>query len=129
MGEIIKENLVNDIKTILHNAKNRVYQTINSTMTTAYWEIGKRIVQEEQGGETRAKYGKALLQNLSIELTQEFGKGFSQDNLKNMRRFYLAFPKSETVSNQFKLSWSHYIFLTRITNKEEFQRLLESEDG
>ena len=56
---------------------------------------------------------------LKVELTYEFGKGFSEDNIKNMRRFYLAFPKSETVSSQFKLSYSHYIFLTRITNRDE----------
>lgn len=88
-------------------------------MTQTYWQIGKRIVEEEQGGRQRAEYGKALLKGLSQELTKEFGKGFSVDNLKNMRRFFLAFQKSETVSPKFKLSWSHYIFLTRITNKDE----------
>ncbi len=108
----------NDVKTLLQNAKNKVYQTINTTMTQTYWEIGKRIVEEE-GGENRARYGKELLKNLSKELAQEFGKGFSVDNLKNMRRFYLCFQKSETVSHQFKPSWSHYVFLTRIENQDE----------
>ena len=69
--------------------------------------------EEEQNGKSRAEYGKSLIKNLSIKLTKDFGKGFSIDNLKNMRRFYLAFSKSETLSNQFKLTWSHYIFLTR----------------
>ncbi|MEA1956523.1 MAG: PDDEXK nuclease domain-containing protein, partial [Campylobacterota bacterium] len=117
--ELINDDFYKDIKDLLRDAKSRVYQSINSTMTQTYWQIGKRIVEEEQGGETRAKYGKALLKNLSIELTKEFGKGFSQDNLEKMRKFYLSFPKSETVSRKFKLSWSHYIFLTRISNVDE----------
>ena len=119
MSNLINSNLVNDIKTILHDAKNRVYQTINTTMTQTYYEIGKRIVEEEQGGEVRAEYGKALIKNLSLELTKEFGKGFSVDNLENMRKFYSAYSKSETASRKFKLSYSHYIFLTRITNEDE----------
>ena len=88
-------------------------------MTQTYWEIGRRIVEEKQGGEKRAEYGKALIKKLSIELAQDFGKGFSVDNLENMRKFYLAYPKSETVSRKFELSWSHYIFLTRIKNLDE----------
>ena len=88
-------------------------------MTQTYFQIGKRIVEEEQGGETRAEYGKSLLKLLSVQLINEFGKGFSVDNLENMRRFYLAFQKSETVSRKFELSWSHYIFLTRIENINE----------
>ena len=110
---LVNNKLYKDIKALLHSVRNRVYQTINSTMTQTYYEIGKRIIQEEQGGEKRAEYGKELIKNLSYELTKEFGKGFSIDNLKNMRRFYLCFQKSETVSHQFSLSWSHYVFLTR----------------
>jgi len=109
----------NDIITLLQNAGIKVYVAINTIMTETYWEIGKRIVEEEQGGEGRAKYGRELLKNLSIDLSQEFGKGFSVDNLENMRKFYLAYPKSETVSRKFILSWSHYIFLTRILNQDE----------
>jgi hypothetical protein len=112
-------NLVQDIKSLLHRARHAVYQTINSTMTLTYWEIGRRIVQEEQTGKVRAKYGQGLINNLSLELTAEFGKGFSIDNIKNMRRFYLAYPKSETPSHLFTLSWSHYILLTRIANPDE----------
>lgn len=112
-------NFHNDIKTLLQNARNKVYASINSTMTQTYWKTGKRIVEEEQGGESRAKYGKELLKNLSIDLSQEFGKGFSVDNLENMRKFYLAYPKSETVSRKFKLSWLHYIFLTRMSDEDE----------
>ena len=114
-----QSNFYDEIKELLQNAKNRVYITINTTMTQTYWQIGKRIVEQEQDGNSRAIYGKALLKNLSIELTKEFGKGYSEDNLKNMRLFYKAFSKSETLSHKFKLSWSHYIFLSRISNKDE----------
>lgn len=116
---LTNNNFYQEIKELLYSAKNRVYQTINITMTQTYFQIGKRIVEEEQNGELRAEYGKKLIKNLSLELNKEFGDGFSIDNLKNMRRFYLCFQKSETVSHQFKLSWSHYIFLTRIENINE----------
>ena len=112
-------NFYIEIKTLLANARNKVYQTIDTTMTETYWQIGQRIVEEEQNGKERAEYGKGLIKNLSSELSKEFGNGFSVDNLKNMRRFYLTYQKSETASHQFKLSWSHYIFLTRISNKDE----------
>lgn len=117
--KLTNNNIYQEIKELLYSAKNRVYQTINITMTETYYQIGKRIVEEEQGGETRAEYGKSLLKLLSVQLINEFGKGFSVDNLENMRRFYLAFQKSETVSRKFELSWSHYIFLTRIENIDE----------
>ena len=117
--KLTNNNIYQEIKELLYSAKNRVYQTINITMTQTYFQIGKRIVEEEQGGETRAEYGKSLLKLLSVQLINEFGKGFSVDNLENMRRFYLAFQKSETVSRKFELSWSHYIFLTRIENIDE----------
>ena len=117
--KLTNNNIYQEIKELLYSAKNRVYQTINTTMTETYFQIGKRIVEEEQGGETRAEYGKSLLKLLSVQLINEFGKGFSVDNLENMRRFYLAFQKSETVSRKFELSWSHYIFLTRIENIDE----------
>ena len=117
--KLTNNNIYQEIKELLYSAKNRVYQTINTTMTQTYYQIGKRIVEEEQGGEIRAEYGKSLLKLISVQLINEFGKGFSVDNLENMRRFYLAFQKSETVSRKFELSWSHYIFLTRIENIDE----------
>jgi predicted nuclease of restriction endonuclease-like (RecB) superfamily len=116
---LVNNGLYKDIKALLHSARSKVYQTINTTMTQTYYEIGKRIVEEEQGGESRAEYGKFLLKLLSVELSNEFGKGFSVDNLENMRKFYLTFSNSETVSRKFELSWSHYIFLTRIVNTDE----------
>ncbi|MFB1032555.1 MAG: PDDEXK nuclease domain-containing protein [Aliarcobacter cryaerophilus] len=117
--KLTNNNIYQEIKELLYSAKNRVYQTINTTMTQTYFQIGKRIVEEEQGGETRAEYGSALLKNLSSELIKEFGKGYSEQNLKNMRQFYSIYQKRQTVSSEFKLSWSHYIFLTRIENINE----------
>ncbi len=116
---LTNNNFYQEIKELLYSAKNKVYQTINTTMTQTYFQIGKRIVEEEQGGVSRAEYGSALLKNLSNELIKEFGKGYSEQNLKNMRQFYLIYQKRQTVSSEFKLSWSHYIFLTRIENIDE----------
>lgn len=116
---LTNNNFYKEIKELLYSAKSKVYQTINTTMTQTYFQIGKRIVEEEQGGVTRAEYGSALLKNLSNELIKEFGKGYSEQNLKNMRQFYLIYQKRQTVSSEFKLSWSHYIFLTRIENIDE----------
>ncbi len=116
---LTNKQFIHKIKTLLYSARNKVFQSINEIMTKTYFEIGKGIEKEEQKGRNRADYGKELLKNLSIELTKEFGKGFSVDNLENMRRFYLVYSKSETVFRKFQLSWSHYIFLSRIKNDEE----------
>jgi len=118
MKQVSNNNFITQIKTLLQNAREKVYQNVNDVMTKTYFEIGKRIVEEEQLGSSRAKYGKELLKNLSNELTKEFGKGFLVTNLKNMRQFYLAFKNRQTVSSEFKLSWSHYIFLSRIKNDD-----------
>jgi DUF1016 N-terminal domain len=88
-------------------------------MVHTYYEIGRMIVEDEQQGKERAEYGKQVLKELSNRLTAEFGKGFSADNLENMRRFFLAYSISETTSRKFTLSWSHYIKLMRIQNPDE----------
>ncbi len=100
-------------------------------MVQTYFEIGRLIVEEEQGGQERALYGKKTLKELSDRLQSRFGRGYSVDNLTNMRRFYLAYGKSETLSRklndqrenpaQFSLSWSHYLKLMRISNPDERQ--------
>ena len=81
-------NIVQDVRAILQEARRLTARAINSTMVTAYWLIGKRIVVEEQKGQDTAKYGEQILQKLSRELTTEFGNGFSYANLRNMRQFY-----------------------------------------
>ncbi|GEB72748.1 hypothetical protein PC2016_3930 (plasmid) [Pseudoalteromonas carrageenovora] len=106
--------LLSDIKSVIVEARALVRQTVNNTMVHAYWQIGRLIVEDEQLGNTRAQYGKKILKSLSTQLTAELGKGFDVTNLRNMRRFYLAFEKQETLS--LELSWSHYNVLARIEN-------------
>ncbi|WP_349763769.1 PDDEXK nuclease domain-containing protein [Fusobacterium sp. SYSU M8D902] len=117
--EIEKKDVFIDIKNIIELSRKKIVSSINSTMTTTYFLIGKRIVEEEQGGEKRAEYGKSLIKNLSIKLTESYGKGFSETNLKQMKNFYLAYKKRQTLSDEFKLSYSHYLTLMRIVDIEE----------
>ncbi len=113
------ENLYNKVAELLKLAQDTVVQIVNKTMVQTYFEIGKMIVEEEQKGKERAEYGQQLIEELSIRLLNEFGKGFSSTNIKQMRSFYLTYSKSQTVSDEFKLSWSHYIKLMRIDNENE----------
>jgi hypothetical protein len=101
-------NLLSDIKQVIEQARTQVKPTVNSAMVQAYWQIGRLIVEDEQQGQTRAEYGKAQLKQLSQVLSQDFGKGFDITNLRNMRRFYMAFPIRDAV--RLELSWTHYIF-------------------
>lgn len=120
MSKLIRKNsLYNQISELLSIARKNVLQSVNSTMTKTYFKIGKLIVEEEQKGKQRAEYGKQLITDLSKELTAEYGKGFSSTNLKQMRTFYLTYSKGQTVSDEFKLSWSHYLVLMRLNNSEE----------
>lgn len=108
-------NLTADIKAILTEARSVTVRAINTTMVSAYWLIGKRIVVEEQKGSDKAAYGDGLLKKLSKELTAEFGNGFSYANLRNMRQFYLTYNDSEicqTLSS--KLPWSHNTLIMRV---------------
>jgi predicted nuclease of restriction endonuclease-like (RecB) superfamily len=128
---------------LLQAARNNIVRAVNQTMVLTYFEIGKIIIEEEQKGKNRAEYGKNLLKGLSAKLTKDFGKGYSVDNLENMRRLYLAYSKSETMSRNssqniseimsrksekaikqttsviFNLSWSHYLILMRVENEDE----------
>lgn len=115
----IKKDIYEEIKNLLTSARNNITSNINSTMAKTYFLIGKRIVEEEQSGKERAIYGDELIKNLSLRLTKDFGKGFSKTNLKQMKSFYLIYGKGQTLSDQFKLSWSHYLILMRMENIEE----------
>ena len=84
--------LVKDLSGLLESARRAATRTVNAVMTAAYWEIGRRIVEFEQGGEKRAEYGAELLETLAADLTRRFGRGFSRQNLQYMRQFYVAFP-------------------------------------
>ena len=110
----IKKDIYEEIHDLLYKARENIVSNINSTMTKTYFLIGKRIVEEEQNGNKRAEYGKNLIKILSEKLTKEFGKGFSQRNLEQMRTFYVRYSIPQTLSAEFKLSWSHYLILMRI---------------
>ena len=110
----IKKDIYQEIHDLLHNARQNIISNVNYTMTKTYFLIGKRIVEEEQDGNKRAEYGKNLIKILSEKLTKEFGKGFSQRNLEQMRTFYVRYSIPQTLSAEFKLSWSHYLILMRI---------------
>lgn len=90
MSNTFNKKFVNEIKDILNIAKERVVTSINIAMVYSYYEIGKRIVIEEQKGKRRANYGKEILEMLSKELTKEFGRGYSVTNLRMIRKFYLV---------------------------------------
>jgi len=110
----IKKDIYQEIHDLLYKARQNIISNVNSTMTKTYFLIGKRIIEEEQDGNKRAEYGKKLIKTLSEKLTKEFGRGFSQRNLEQMRTFYLRYSISQTVSAEFKLSWSHYLILMRM---------------
>lgn len=126
--------LLESVSDVLLQARKNAKTAVNLTMVYAYYEIGRIIVEEEQRGERRAAYGQQLLKGLSDYLTQNFGKGFSVGNLKNIRQFYKVYSADqigETVFSQFKdlpsintgrkfyLSWSHYLKLMRIEDVDE----------
>jgi predicted nuclease of restriction endonuclease-like (RecB) superfamily len=122
--------LVDKVANLLQLANAEVLRNVNRTMVYTYFEIGRLIIEEEQHGENRAGYGKYILKSLSDKLSTDFGKGFSVDNLENMRKFFSCYStsieKSETVSRKsiipdFQLSWSHYIKLIRIEDIQERQ--------
>lgn len=134
--------LFEKISILIDNARQRVATVANLTMVHTYFEVGRMIVEDEQEGQEKAAYGKYILKNLSIQLVEKYGSGFSERNLRNMRQFFLMYsershkeilselPKQEqqldsiwqTASaklNTFTLSWSHYLILMRIENPDE----------
>lgn len=117
MEDILKNNnFIDDIRALINEARTQVVHTVNTVMVATYWEIGRRIVEEEQNGNERAEYGTYLIQNLSKVLTTEFGKGFDESNLRNMRLFFKAFPIRDSLRHE--LSWTHYRQLIRVENAE-----------
>lgn len=110
-------SMMNEIRELLLNARQRVAVQVNTELLSTYWNIGKIIVEHEQENKDRADYGKQTLKELSKELTKEFGKGFSVSNLQFMRRFYQNYQIQQTVS--VKLSWSHYCELLSISDPDK----------
>ena len=110
----MEQQFYEQIKHILSEARNKVYQTANFAMVEAYWNIGKSIVEQQDGYE-KAEYGSRLIAELSKQMTIDFGKGFTPTNLKYMRQFYLTFPNSHALRDE--LSWTHYRLLMRVENE------------
>ena len=116
-NENLNFELYSDLKNIIEQSRKYVITKVNTIMLQTYWNIGKRIVEEEQKGNLKAEYGSGLLKEISKRLTNEFGRGFSRTNLQSMRKFFIEYPKCQTLSS--KLSWSHYLLLLAITDKNE----------
>lgn len=113
----IETNLFQNIKLIILESRKRVFRNANSELLQSYWQIGKVIVENEQNGSSKAEYGKATLKNLAKELTVEFGKGFDERNLNNMRAFYRSFPIWYSLRSE--LSWTHYRIIARLDSEEK----------
>lgn len=117
--------LLSEIAQLIEEARRRAARSVNTLITATYWRIGQRIVETEQAGEARAAYGEGVLKRLAVDLTREYGRGFSRANLEQMRRFFLSWPIPQTVSGKsdamlprtFPLPWSHYVHLLAVDEK------------
>ncbi len=121
MMEISEDLLFQSVKEIIIQSREKIFRVANSTLLLTYWQIGKLIVEDEQKVKERAEYGKYTLRNLSRKLTLEFGKGFDESNLRNMRAFYQVFPIGDALRHE--LSWTHYRLLIRLGSQDKSQLL------
>lgn len=147
MKDLQNTQLLQNISSLLDNARKKVAVAVNQTIVLTYYEIGRMIVEDEQNGENRAEYGKAVLKDLSLRLTERFGKGFSITNLQQMKNFYIIYSlqiqqtlsvKLQMINNHeniasnlqpinFNLLWSHYLKLMRIKDINE-RKFYETEN-
>ena len=115
---ILYQSVISDIRDIITAGRDSAYSAASAAMIMTYWNIGKRIVEQEQSGKDRAEYGKRLISALSDELTKEFGKGFSVRNLRNFRKFYTLFPDDKIWQTRLpNLTWSHFSCLLRVADE------------
>jgi len=118
-GQLILDNIVSDICAIIDNGRKVAYAAINSAMIMSNWQIGKRIVEEEQGGEKRAEYGTKLLPLLAEILSQKFGEGYTERRLREYRQFYLSFNELEIRHARVpNLTWTHIRHLLRVDDRD-----------
>ena len=135
--------VLSEVVGLLEEARRSAARSVNAIMTATYWEVGRRIVEFEQGGQSKAQYGKKLIERLSEDLIKKFGRGFSVQNLRRMRVFYLSYQKRQirptssvelnpnaiqqtaagesssiTISASFPLPWSHYVKLLSVRNQQ-----------
>jgi len=122
MTNLSEINIYENIRTTVSEAKKKVYSTVNFVMVETYWNIGKQIC-EAQGNNDRAEYGKGLLKYLSEKLTEEFGKGFEESNLRRMRQFYVSFQNCDALRHE--LSWTHYRMLLKVEDVKARQFYLD----
>ena len=113
----LHDDVLKNIKSLMERSRNEVARQVNNILLETYWEIGRIIVEDEQGHSERAEYGKELINDLSRQLTKEYGRGFSKSNLFNMRNLYLSYPIFQTLSG--KLTWSHYCELLSISDEKK----------
>lgn len=117
MSELMKADyreLLERVSNLLERARHEVVKRVNTVIVQTYWEIGRLIVEEEQKGTERARYGEYLIQRLARDLTKRFGRGFRDTNLKYMRQFYLTYPIRHALRDE--LTWTHYRLLLRVEN-------------
>lgn len=114
---LVNQSIISDIKTIVAQSKDKAIRSVDHYRTLMYWDIGKRIFEEEQEGKDRADYGKYLTEYIANELEPEYGSGFSKRQIELFRQFYRNFPIANTVYSQ--LSWSQYKLLIRIDNQDK----------
>ena len=124
MFEVISVEFYDNVKKIINESRKHVVTYVNTTMLFTYWNIGKMII-EEQGGSSKAKYGNKLIAELSKQMTLDFGKGFDERNLRKMRQFYLMYPIWDSVRPE--LTWTHYRTLIRI--EEQYIRSFYMEEA
>jgi len=115
------------IRDVLERARSAAYRAVNFEMVHAYWSIGRIIVEDEQRGEERAEYGRALIKELSLRLTEDYGRGFDESNLRNIRKFYLTFPNGDALRHE--LSWTHYCLFKKITSAIDGAKKLKELQG
>ncbi len=119
--------VVDDIKTIIDKGRTAAYAAVNTTMIATYWNIGRRIVEEEQHGKERAEYGKNLINTIANELTREYGSGFSARYLRAFRQFYLIVPNFEIWKSRFpNLLWTHVFRTLRVGDETAIRWYLET---
>ena len=115
----IYRSVIDDVKSIISSGMASAYNATSCAMVMTYWNVGRRIVEQEQNGNQRAEYGAAMMDALAAELTKEYGKSYSKRNLQYFRKFYQYFPDIEIVNScVHNLTWTHFRSLLRVPDED-----------